>query len=233
MSTFALVHGAGDSGWHWHPLVAELQLLGHTVVAPDLPDDEAATLTDYADAVADAVVAARPAGGVIVVGHSFGGFTAPLVVDRVGAAGLVYVAGMVPRPGETPDEWWAATGYAAAAREQAAADGGLTGSADPYVSFFHDVPRPLAEEAMRRERDHPSPAAMAQPFPLDALPRVPTRLVLGTGDRFFPAPFMRRLARERLDVVADELESGHCPALGRPRALASILDEFSRAAIMG
>ena len=224
MSTFAVVHGAGDSGWSWSLVAAELRARGHTVSAPDLPIDRDATLDDYADVVADSVTGSD---GVIVVGHSFGGFTAPLVVDRVGAAGLVFVAGMVPRPGETPTQWWVDSGYSAAAHEQAQADGGLTGNADPSVCYFHDVPRPLAEEALRHERDHPSPAAMAAPWPLDALPRVPTMLVLGTEDRFFPAPFMRRLARERLGVAADELVSGHCPALSRPGELAQLLHRFS------
>lgn len=51
---------------------------------------------------------------------------------------------MVPSPGEPPDAWWENTGYAAGVQQQAAADGGRTGSADPFVAFYHDVPRPLA-----------------------------------------------------------------------------------------
>jgi hypothetical protein len=34
--------------------------------------------------------------------------------------------------------------------QQAGRDGGLTGSDDPLVALYHDVPRALAEEAMRR-----------------------------------------------------------------------------------
>jgi hypothetical protein len=30
--------------------------------------------------------------------------------------------------------------------------GGKTGNPDPMVSYYHDVPRALAEEALRRER---------------------------------------------------------------------------------
>lgn len=55
MSTFVLIHGAGDVGWYWHLVQAELCARGHDVVAPDLAaDDEAAELTDYADTVIDA-----------------------------------------------------------------------------------------------------------------------------------------------------------------------------------
>ena len=38
------------------------------------------------------------------------------------------------------------------AQEQAARDGGQPGNEDPFVSFYHDVPRRLAEEAMSRAR---------------------------------------------------------------------------------
>lgn len=69
------------------------------------------------------------------------------------------LAAMIPAPGESPDEWWENTGYGAAAEEQAARDGGPTGNSDPFVGFHHDVARVLAEEAMRRERAHPSAAA--------------------------------------------------------------------------
>ena len=83
--------------------------------------------------------------------------------------------------------------------QQAACDGGLTGNEDPYVSFYHDVPRELADEAMTHERAHPSAAAMAAPWPLDAWPNVPTRFVLCSEDRFFPPDFFRRLVPERLE----------------------------------
>ena len=50
MATFALVHGAGDSGWYWHLVAPELRARGHDVVAPDLPA-EASGLSDYAACV--------------------------------------------------------------------------------------------------------------------------------------------------------------------------------------
>ena len=225
MSTFVLIHGGGEVGWYWHLVEAELRARGHDVVAPDLPgDDESATLTDYADAVVEAVNGKQD---LVVVGHSFGGFTAPLVADRLPVDVLVLVAGMIPAPGESPDEWWANTGYRSAVEEQAARDGGLTGNPDPYVSNYHDVPRELAEEALARERAHPSQASMAAPWPLDGWPNVPTRFVLCSEDRFFPPDFFRRLVAERLDLVPDEIASGHCPALSRPGELADMLEDYS------
>jgi pimeloyl-ACP methyl ester carboxylesterase len=227
MSTFALIHGAGDVGWYWHLVEAELRGRGHDVVAPDLPaDDEAATLTDYADAVVEAVGSRED---VVVAAQSYGAFTAPLVADRLGADALVLVAGMIPAPGEPPDDWWSNTGYSSAVQAQAELDGGLTGNPDPYVSFYHDVPRELAEEAMSKERAHPSPAAGVAPWPLDAWPNVPTRFVLCSEDRFFPPDFFRRLVAERLGIVPDEIASSHCVALSRPQELADMLDGYAAA----
>jgi pimeloyl-ACP methyl ester carboxylesterase len=225
MSTFVLIHGGGDVGWYWHLVEPVLRQCGHDVVAPDLPgDDDTATLLDYADTVVEAIA---ERGNLVVVGQSYGGFTVPLVADRLAVDAVVFVAGMVPAPGEKPADWWANTGHRQAVEEQARRDGGLTGSDDPFVAFYHDVPRALAEEALSKERSE-SDAAYNSPWPLDALPAVPTRFVVCTEDRFFPAAFMRRLAAERLGVVPDEIAAGHCVALSQPHGLGNLLDGYTR-----
>ena len=106
MSTFALIHGAGvGGGWFWHLVEAELRSLGHTTVAPTLwTGDDTDTLSDYADAVVNTIDTTETE--LFVVAHSFGGFTAPLVAERLPTAGLIYVTAMVPRPGESPADWW-------------------------------------------------------------------------------------------------------------------------------
>lgn len=219
--TFVFVHGAGDGGWYWHLVEQELRQCGHDTVAPDLPtDDESAGLSDCADTV---VAAVGQRGDVIVVGQSSGGLIAPLVAAKMPVRMIVLVAGMIPSPGETPNEWFTNTGYADAVREAAEQDGGLTGSADPYVAFLHDVPRALADEAMSRER--PIAATSAdEPWPLDAWPNVPTKYVLCTEDRFFPPALMRRLAADRLGLTdVDEIAASHTVALSRPTELADVL----------
>jgi pimeloyl-ACP methyl ester carboxylesterase len=226
MSTFVLIHGAGDVGWYWHLVEAELRTRGHDVVAPDLPgDDDSAGLDDYADTVVDAVGDRKD---LVVVGQSFGAFTAPLVADRLPVDVLVLVAGMIPSPGEAPEDWWENTGYRSAVQEQAARDGGRTGNEDPFVTFYHDVPRQLADEAMSKERAHPSQSSMDSPWPLEAWPNVTTRFVLCSEDRFFPPDFLRRLVADRLHITPDEIASGHCVALSRPRELADILEGYAR-----
>lgn len=71
-----------------------------------------------------------------------------------------------------------------------------------------------------------SETAFNSPWPLDAWPAVPTKFVVCTEDRFFPAEFMRRVVAERLGMVPDEIAAGHCVALSRPYDLANLLDSY-------
>jgi pimeloyl-ACP methyl ester carboxylesterase len=213
MSTYVLIHGAGDVGWYWHLVEAELRGHGHDVVAPDLPvDDDAATLSDYADTVIDAM---GDRTDLIVVAQSAGGYTAPIVCDRLPARLLVLVAAMIPAPGETATELFANTGYVYPEQE------------DPstLAVFYHDVEPELAREAMARGRRQ-SETPGREPWPLAAWPDVPVRVVIGRDDRLFPADWIRRVAQDRLGIVPDEIDCGHCVALARPDELVELLERY-------
>jgi pimeloyl-ACP methyl ester carboxylesterase len=220
-ATFLPVHAAGDGAWSWHLVAAELRQRGHDVVAIDLPaDDESVGLRDYADALVDAV---GDRTDLVVVAHSFGGFTGPLVCARLPVKALVMVTAMIPAPGEAPADWWANTGHAEARRE-------VGDDTDDIATYYHDVPPELAAEAMRRERNHPSDRAYQEPWPLEEWPDVPTNFLLCRNDRFFPADWMRRLVRMRLGITPDEMGSGHCPMLSRPVDLARRLEAYAASA---
>ena len=223
MATFVLIHGAGDVGWYWHLVEAQLRARGHDVVAPDLPsEDETKGLDETADAVVREIGDRRD---LVVVGQSFGGFTAPLIAARLPVKLLVYLAAMVPAPGERPADWWSNTGYAEAAKQQAAKDGGLTGNDDPFICFYNGVPRELAEEALSYERGQ-SEASQDKAWPLEAHPDVPTKFILCKDDRFFPADLFRRIVPERLGIVPDEIPGCHCVALSHPKELADQLEGY-------
>jgi pimeloyl-ACP methyl ester carboxylesterase len=215
MATFVLIHGAGDSAWYWHLVAAQLLERGHDVVAPDLPcDDDSAGLSKYAATVIDAIGDRTE---LVVVAQSFGGFTAPLVCDRLTADVLVLVAAMIPTPGEAPRDWWTNTGYEQEEREH---------YDDTVELFYHDVPPRLVAEALKRGRAQ-SETPTREPWPLDEWPDVPTRVLLCRDDRLLPARFLRRVARERLGITADEIDGGHCVALSRPEELAHRLQGYS------
>ena len=225
-----LIHGAGSDSWYWHLVDPELRRRGHDVVAPDLPcDDDAAGLAEYTDAVVDAIGDRK---NLIVVAQSLAGFTAPLVCDRVPVDLLVFLAAMVPRPGESPGDWWTNTGWEAARRQQAERDGrSIDGEFDVVAEFFHDVPPDVVAEAMARGARQQSGTPMEQPWPLAARPDVPTRFLLCRDDRFFPADFQRRVVRERLGIVPDEMDGGHLPALSRPIELVDRLEAYRNGSV--
>jgi pimeloyl-ACP methyl ester carboxylesterase len=207
VATYALIHGAGDSGAAWGRVASELEARGHRAVAPDLPcDDPSAGWEEHAAAVLEAV---DGAGDLRVVGHSLGGFTAALVCSRVEAESMTYVAGMVPAPGETLMEYFANT-EAPEAPE------------DPIEAFLADLPREEAEAALAAARPQVA-AATGEPLPIEGRPELPTRYLLCREDRSFPPEWTRGMVRERLDIVPDEIDGAHCPFLSRPIDLAAYL----------
>lgn len=211
MATYVLIHGAGSDSWYWHLVAPQLEARGHDVVAVDLPcDDDSAGFEEYANVVVDAV---GDRGDVILVAQSLGGFTAPLVCDRLPVALVVLVAAMVPRPGESAGEWWANTGHR------------FPDPFDPAVIFAHDLPPAVAEESVLHMRQQ-SAAPFEKPWPLAVWPDVPTRFLLCRDDRFFPAEFQRRVAQERLGFTPDEMDGGHLPALGHPDELVEWLESY-------
>jgi pimeloyl-ACP methyl ester carboxylesterase len=128
MTTYALIHGAGDVGWYWHLVEAELRARGHDTVAPDLPvEDDAAGLEAYAGVVVEGIGDRQD---VAVVAQSFGGYVAPIVAARIGARLIVLVAGMIPWPGESAEEMFANTGWRPAPQKDQST----------RAIFYHDVP---------------------------------------------------------------------------------------------
>lgn len=220
MVTFAFVHGAWHGGWAWDVVRPELESRGHRVVTPDLPcEDVDAGVEEYAAAVRDALDGVEDA---IVVGHSLGGLTIPLVPARR----LVFLCAYVPEPGRAllergADAW--GPGFA----ESAVRD-------ELNRSYWPDL------DAAARDLQYPPEAAgltaklrrqarkpVSDPSPLATLPDVERTFVVCTSDYAVPPEFQRRVAREELGVEPVELDTGHSPMLTMPRALADVLDSLS------
>jgi len=222
VSTFVLIPGAGGTASYWYQVVPLLEAHGHEAIAVELPgDDESAGLPDYADLVV-AAIGERP--DVVLVAQSMGAFTAPMVCARVHVGLLVLVNAMIPRPGETPGEWWGATG-SEEARVAAARDGGYPSEFDLDTYFLHDLPAGVlasGQASGRAEAD----IAFGQPCAIDQWPGVPTRVVSGRDDRFFPLEFQRRLAKDRLGLDVDVVPGGHLAALSYPGELAGQLTGY-------
>jgi pimeloyl-ACP methyl ester carboxylesterase len=80
-----------------------------------------------------------------------------------------------------------------------------------------------ADESAQRG---PAETPFGQPCEFEHWPDIPIKVLVGSGDRFFPAAFQRRVAQERLGIEADELAGGHLVALSNPAELARRLDAY-------
>ncbi|WP_410577061.1 alpha/beta fold hydrolase [Amycolatopsis sp. lyj-108] len=211
MTTFVLIHGGGGSAWDFHLLEAELAGRGHDVVAVNLPiEDEKAGFPEHVDAVVKAIGDRRD---LVVLGHSYGGFTAPIVAGEVSARLLVMLTPMIPKPGETPGDWWGNTGFEDAE------------DLSDEEKFYNGVPASIVADAGSHGRNQVS-AEWGQPWPLEKWPDVPTKVLIAREDRFFTPDFQRRVVQDRLGFAPDEIDGSHSVPLSHPKELADRLESY-------
>jgi pimeloyl-ACP methyl ester carboxylesterase len=221
MATFVLIPGAGGAAWYWHLVNPLLRKAGHEAVAVDLPgDDESAGLGTYTDIVVRAI---GDRTDVVIVAQSMGGFTAPLVCERVSVLAVVLLNAMIPKPGETAGDWWENTGATKARDEAGVAHGYGEFSLETY--FFHDLPADVLAAGAGHERDE-SPIAFTDRCAFTSWPAVPIHVLTGADDRFFPLDFQRQLAQSRLGLVPDVIPGGHLVALSQSRVVADQLVRY-------
>ena len=223
MSTFAFIPGAGGSTWPWSRLTPLLVDAGHDTIAVELPGhDPTAGLPRYTELVVDAISSQTD---IVLVAGSLGGFTAPLVCERVAVRELVLINAMIPNPGETAHDWWANTG-ALAAQDEAARVGNY-GPFDEAIYFLHDLDPEVAGEGELYQRPE-ADLVFGSVCDFKAWPAIGIRVLVGQDDRFFPIGLQRKVARDRLGVEIDVLPGGHLLPLAQPRQVADYLLETCR-----
>ncbi|XP_062230530.1 esterase PIR7B-like [Phragmites australis] len=107
---FLLVHGLCHGAWCWYKVVASLQAAGHRVTALDLAAsgahparlDEVCSFEEYSRPLLDAVAAAPDGERLVLVGHSHGGLSLALAMERFPRkiAAAVFVAAALPCVGK-------------------------------------------------------------------------------------------------------------------------------------
>jgi pimeloyl-ACP methyl ester carboxylesterase len=234
VSTFGLVHGALCGAWTWERLRPQLERCGHSVTAMDLPcEDPTAGAARYAEVVCKALEGAGE--DVIVVGHSLGGLTIPIVAAARPVRRLVFLTAFIPQPGRTfkeqygeeegmfpllPESLWPITDE----------EGMTTWPAERVIpALMPDCPPEAAAAAAARLRPQSS-APHTERCLLSAWPEVPSSYILCLEDTQVGAEWARRAAKQRLGTVAVELPGGHMPMLARPVELAEALDRIARTA---
>jgi pimeloyl-ACP methyl ester carboxylesterase len=221
MTSVVLIPGAGGLGWYWHLVERDLQERGYDAIAVDLAARGRTGLPAYADAVVEAIDGRTD---VALVAQSMGAFTAPLVSQRAPIGCVVLVNAMIPRPGETPGEWWENVG-SEQARRAAAARGGYGAEFDLTTYFMHDIPEGVAAE-MQEHAGSQLDERFDDVCTFDAWPQVPIHVVAGREDRFFPLELQQRIARDRLGIEPLIVPGGHLAALSHPEELTAVLAEL-------
>jgi pimeloyl-ACP methyl ester carboxylesterase len=222
MATFVLLPGAGGHAAYWNRLVPVLEAGGHRAIAVDIQEDDPSMDLDGFAAVVEAAIGDHA--DVVLVAQSLGGFTAPMIRKPVRM--IVLLNAMIPRSGESPNDWWDNTG-SGSARRQADLAAGRDPEFDFDRHFLHDLPDDARRELLSADAREPSAAAMAQPCVFARWPAVPTKVLIGRDDRLFPAEFQRRVAKDRLGLDADEIPGGHLVALSNPSGLADMLVAYA------
>ncbi len=134
-SPFVLVHGAWHGGWCWQRVVPLLEAAGHPALAPTCRGvgERAAELSpeigleSYISDVTSAIEAADLT-GVVLVGHSHGGWIVAGVVDRIPQriAELVFLDANLVQAGATQFSTLPAELVAARRAAAAQSPGGLS-----------------------------------------------------------------------------------------------------------
>lgn len=232
-----LVHGAFHGAWCWAALQAELDGRGLPSLAIDRPGHGASTEARsdlHGDADALARLVGRLGRDVVLVGHSYGGGVITQADTAPYAKHLVYLSAMVPDVGESLAELSATlpppTGPAARLFQRNA-DRTLRANPDLAVaSFYHRCPPAAAQAAVAR-LDAQRAATLKQPASRAMWRSVPSTYIRCLDDQVVPLAAQDLLAARCRQVLS--IDADHSPFLGRPAALADLLEPIVRGAVAG
>jgi pimeloyl-ACP methyl ester carboxylesterase len=228
MTTFALVHGAWHGGWCWDRLGPKLIEAGHRVVAVDLPcEDVSAGCREYAETVLESL-ADTPGDDLVLVAHSAGGLTLPLVAAARPVSGMVFVSALLPQPAQR-------------FRDQNAREGILLSDYQAGVEldqagrrrwFDADIARRTmysgcsdADATWAFARLRPQASTMyTEPSPLPAWPDVPLVDIRGDDDQLVSPTWAAQAVPARLGITPITLPgAGHTLIVSHAAQVADIL----------
>lgn len=217
MATFGLVHGHWHGAWCWAGVGSALEARGHTVVAMDLSCDHLGAGCDQNANVVIQDLDDQPE-PIVLVGHSAGGLTIPIVARRRRVERLIFVAALLPLPGRSlaqqfdDDPEVIVPGF----RYRDLGDGRcVVDREEAMQSFYEDCPENVARDAAECLRPQ-TLKTMLEVSPLDEWPATPRSYIVCRDDRCVSPAWQRGAARERLGVDPLELAGSHSPALARP-----------------
>jgi pimeloyl-ACP methyl ester carboxylesterase len=231
VSTFVIVPGAWDTPATMEPLLEPLETAGHTLIVVDLPCGDAdATLEEYADAVR--TVLPDDLASVVLVGYSFGGFTASRIAVQHPDVPVVYVAAWIPRDGASVlDLFVGGDPFEAGEEAGIAAFDGLILSAGPglcalnidrYVAAADPSEQDAIRSYLERTQRPQGIAALREKWRGDLPVSRRRTYVLTTADTLVP-PEAQRVMSASVGADVVEIDTDHGPFREQPERLAELL----------
>jgi pimeloyl-ACP methyl ester carboxylesterase len=230
--TYVIVPGAWDTPAIIEPLLAPLEAAGSAVIVVDLPCEDAdATLDHYADAVR--TVLPDDLSDVVLVGYSFGGFTATRIALEHPGLPVAYIAAWIPQPGASVLDLFAGGDPFEGGDEEAglAAFGGLIVAAGPgrcalNIDAYVAGMEPSAQDAARRElarTQRPQGiAVLREKWRGDLDLTGQPAYILTTADTLVPPESQRAMAAS-IRARVSEIHTDHGPFREQPERLAELL----------
>jgi pimeloyl-ACP methyl ester carboxylesterase len=231
-ATFVLIHGAWHGGWCWRAVAPLLRRAGHEVYTPSLTGlgerkHLASPRVDLETHIQDVVslLEMEDLGGVVLVGHSYGGMVVTGAADR--APGrldrIVYLDAFVPENGKCTLDY-VVPERAARMRDEGEKTGMVT---PPPLALWGLERREHIDFVRPREVKHPY-RSMSQPIKIsgEAAPaRLPKTFIYCSSPA--TGSFDQFAAKYRNDPAwrFHELKTGHDAMILVPEALARLLLE--------
>jgi len=234
MADFILVHGGLHGAVCWDLLRPELEALGHSAVAMDLPVDRpGAYMDDYADAVIEAL-GGRDVTGAYLVGHSMGGMVIPRVAAKLPSTRMIFLcAGFAHTSEDERLENMAATtgdffGWLIADEQ-----GRVTMARENAVTaFYHDVEPELVDWAYAKLRPQWA-EGFSKVGPVAPYADGVAHVVCTQADRIIDPELHRQISESRFGITPIVLPGSHSPFLSHPELLAETFDRIVAADQVG
>ena len=220
-----LVHGAFGDASSWRPVFDRLAGDGHTVLAPPNPLRGLPYDASFTASVIDQLD-----GPIVLVGRSYGGAVTTVAGCSDTAAGLVFVAGVVPDEGESVNDLqgrFPSLAMGPLVRPASLPDGSVEVSIDP--ARFHEVfcaDLPAADAAFMAISQRPvSATAFDDPATGAAWRAKPSWAVFGTADHPV-APELHRFSYDRASSTVTEVEdASYFVMMSQPDIVAGVIRE--------
>ena len=233
MSDFLLVHGSCHGAWAFDRLIPELEALGHTARAIDLPshgEDKTPPREVTLEAYAKAILAAIDA-PTIVVGHSMAGYPLTLAADMAPDRfrRLIYLCAYVPMAGKSLAEM-----RRMAPRQPL--NGKLVIDAE-RITFAPDLAQ-IGPNFFGGTVPETMAWALSRLCPQPILPQetpvwpaasrdLPRRYVRCLRDETIPPEFQATMTEGWPADTLATIDTGHAPFLSDPKGLARLLGRLA------